>query len=220
MFRFLDLSMVTMGVYQEVLKRTKHGEKFLDLGCCLGQEIRKLVLDGAPCVNTYGSDLRGDFFSIGYELFRDEDRLRTTFIAADIFNDSSQLTTLAGQMNIIYTGALFHLFALDEQEKIAVRIVQLLAPQAGSMLCGQQSGNEIPGEYSRSGDTSGRKHFRHSPGSWKEMWDRVSERTQTRWSVEADLQSPEFNLVAPEGESTEKQNKEAPKGLRFVIRRL
>ncbi|PON20571.1 methyltransferase [Trichoderma gamsii] len=53
--------------------------RFLDLimkyGCVsrsLGAKIRQLVHDGAPSVNTYGSDLWGDFLSIGYELFKDK----------------------------------------------------------------------------------------------------------------------------------------------------
>lgn len=79
MYQFLDLSLMTTDVYQEVLERVKHGENFLDLGCCFGQEIRQLVFDGAPSANTYGSDLWSDFLSIGYELFKDKDRLQTTF---------------------------------------------------------------------------------------------------------------------------------------------
>src|ERR1700744_4549081 len=121
MFQFLDISMATMGVYQEVLGRVKRGEKFLDLGCCVGQEIRQLVFDGAPSANTYGSDLWGDFFAVGYELFSDKDKLQTTCIAADVFDDRSPLTKLTGKINIIYTGAFFHLFSLEEQEKIAAR---------------------------------------------------------------------------------------------------
>jgi len=31
---------------------------------------------------------------------------------------------LAGKMDIVYTGAFFHLFSLENQEKIAARIVQ------------------------------------------------------------------------------------------------
>jgi hypothetical protein len=219
MFRFLDLSIITTHVYPEIVERIKHGDKFLDLGCCFGQEIRKLVLDGAPSANTYGSDLWDGFLSLGYELFKDQDRLETTFIAADVFDDSSPLTKLAGQMNIVYTGDFFHLFNLEQQEKIALRIVQLLVPQPGSLIVGRQSGNEIPGAYGRSGDTSGRKSFRHNPQSWKELWDRVGELTGSKWSVEAYLRYPEFTLGELDDKSTTTQTGTGA-GLRYIIRRL
>ncbi|KAN0095788.1 hypothetical protein V8E51_016499 [Hyaloscypha variabilis] len=217
MYRFMDISIATLPIYPEILDRTKNGDKFLDLGCCLGQEIRQLVFDGTPSKNTYGSDLYGGYFPVGYKLFKDQDRLQTTFIAADIFDNTSKLTELEGKINIIYTGAFFHLFGLEEQKKIAARVVQLLAPRPGSMVCGQQSGNEKPGEYGRKGDTSGRKSFRHNPQSWKELWDHVGEITGSKWDVEADLDSPEFALQTPEGQ---KQTEKGPQGLRFVVKRL
>jgi hypothetical protein len=195
----------------------QNGGKCLDLGCCLGQEIRQLVVDGAPSENIYGSDLYGGYFDVGYELFKDQDKLQTTFIEADIFNNASRLTELKGKMNIIYTGALFHLFGLEEQKRIAITVVQLLAPQPRSIVCGQQSGNEKPGEYGRKGDTSGRKSFRHNPQSWKELWEHVGEVTGSKWEVEADLDSPEFVLSVPE---SNKLIENGPRGLRFVVKRL
>jgi hypothetical protein len=219
MFQFLDVSMATMVIYPEVLERVKNGERFLDLGCCLGQEIRKLVFDGAPSACTYGSDLWGDFFSVGYELFKDKDKLQTNFVAADVFEDSSPLTDLAGKMNIIYTGAFFHLFSLEDQEKIALRVVQLLVPQPGALIVGRQSGSEVSGEFAKSGDKSGRKHFRHNAQSWKELWDRVGERTGSRWLVEADLNLPEFTLSGPETKSPEIRNKMQARGLRYTVKR-
>lgn len=43
MGRFLDLSILTSPNYDEIAARLKGGQKLLDLGCCLGQEIRQLV---------------------------------------------------------------------------------------------------------------------------------------------------------------------------------
>lgn len=43
MYRFLDLGILQSGVYEEIVTRVKNGKKFLDLGCCFGQEIRQLV---------------------------------------------------------------------------------------------------------------------------------------------------------------------------------
>jgi len=130
MFQFLGRSLISTPVYEETLARIKNGDKFLDIGCCLGQGIRQLVTDGAPSANTYGSDPYGGLIDVGYDLFRDMDRLKATFMAADVFDDASPLVTqLAEKMVIIYKGAFFHLFGIKEQEKIAKRVVQLLAPK-------------------------------------------------------------------------------------------
>jgi SAM-dependent methyltransferase len=122
-----------MVVYPEVLGRLQSGDRFLDLGCCFGQEIRQLVLDGAPSDNTYGSDMFAEYFSVRYDLFNDKERLKTTFVAGDIFDDSSPLRELAGTVDIIYTGAFFHLFSLEDQENIVHRSIQLHTPQPGSL---------------------------------------------------------------------------------------
>ncbi|KAK9420690.1 putative Methyltransferase domain-containing protein [Seiridium unicorne] len=156
---FLDLSMMTTHVYPEVIQRLKQDEKFLDLGCCFGQEIRKFIFDGAPSSNTYGCDLWSELLDIGYEHFWDEDRSQATFISADVFDNTYPLTQSARRMNIIYTGAFFHLFSLEEQEKVVLRVVQLLVPQPGSLVIGRQSGSEVAGESSRSGVKSRRKPF-------------------------------------------------------------
>lgn len=42
-FRFLSLGIANSPHYDEVLQRLRGGEKLLDVGCCFGQEIRKLV---------------------------------------------------------------------------------------------------------------------------------------------------------------------------------
>ena len=225
MFQFLDLSLVKMPIYPEVLSRVQNGAKFLDLGCCLGQEIRQLVLDGAPSTNTYGSDLYPGFFTVGYDLFSDNsDTLHTTFIAADIFDESSELVrTLAGKMDIIYTGAFFHLFNLGEQEKVAERVIQLLTLEKGTMVIGRQTGSDEPGEFFRAGDKekNGRSHYRHSPQTWTDLWDRVGQKTGTKWEVQADLGGAEYTLAKPEGKKAEEiERKMSSEGLRFVVRRV
>jgi hypothetical protein len=41
--------------YKTILQRAKEGATVLDLGTCVGQELRVLVNDGAPSDNMYGA---------------------------------------------------------------------------------------------------------------------------------------------------------------------
>jgi hypothetical protein len=133
----------------------------------------------------YGSDLRGEYFDIGYELFRDRETFKATFLAADVFADESPLTRLAGTLDVIYAGSFFHLFDGARQFAAALRCVQLLAPRAGSLLVGRQVGNERAGEYVVRGRGFEYSRFRHDADSWRELWERVGAETGTRWDVDA-----------------------------------
>lgn len=50
------------------------------------------MADGASSENVYASDLQGEFFELGYKLFNDKDRLKSKFIAADVFDPKSGLS--------------------------------------------------------------------------------------------------------------------------------
>ncbi|CAI7596735.1 unnamed protein product [Penicillium manginii] len=49
-YRFLNLTLLTHPLYESILARLKydHSAIYLDRGCCLGQDLRQLVLDGVP----------------------------------------------------------------------------------------------------------------------------------------------------------------------------
>ncbi|KAL1965928.1 hypothetical protein VTN77DRAFT_5061 [Rasamsonia byssochlamydoides] len=210
-FRFLNLSVSKTPYYEEVLQRVKNGETFLDLGCCFGQELRQLAFDGAPSENLYGSDLRLDFISLGYDLFLDKDKFKAHFIAADIFDDNSDLVKqLTGKVDIIYTGAFFHLFDLEQQLQIARRVVTLLRDKPGVLILGRQVGNVVPGHYPRrSGDGL---RYRHDAASWTKLWEQVGEETGTKWKVDA-------SLLEASAERGWKWHDENSRLLRFAVRR-
>jgi hypothetical protein len=54
------------------------------LGCGFGQDIRALAVAGAPSEKLYGSDLRKEFWDLGYALFNDKDKLKSPFIQVDL----------------------------------------------------------------------------------------------------------------------------------------
>ncbi|KAJ6104454.1 hypothetical protein N7523_010774 [Penicillium sp. IBT 18751x] len=214
-FRFLDLSIPQSPVYAEVLRRLKSGEKLLDVGCAIGQELRQLVFEGVPSENLYSSDLRQDFYDIGYDLFADRDTLKSEFFQGDIFDDNSALVQkLTGKINIVNAASFFHLFNWDQQVIIAKRVVGLLVAQPGSLVIGRQVGYADPVDPDDKENAP--KHYRHSPETWKRFWDQVGRETGSKWEVQSTMETwagqDHVFRKYHEGVETFK--------LRFVVRRL
>ncbi|KAF1835161.1 hypothetical protein BDW02DRAFT_298696 [Decorospora gaudefroyi] len=182
---FVNLWIGEGPAYQEVLSRVQNGEQLLDLGCCMGQDIRKLVYDGAPSDKIYGSDLKQNFWDLSYDLFLDKSTLQTRFLQADIFDSDSQLKQLDGKLDIVNAASFFHLWQWDEQVKAAKRVVQLLKPVPGGLLIGRQGGKPEAGSLGNV--VKEMNPFWHNPESWAQMWEQVGKETGTEWKVAATL---------------------------------
>lgn len=181
-FRFLDLDMSAQLVYEKVISlfRDSHqvdtdpgsdsmgsegeigdGPIFLDLGCCIGQDLRKLLLDCPSSVppspsltsRLYGADLLPDFIDAGYALFNDGAIMpRSQFIApADVFDtfEGNALSRLDGKVNVLHAAAFFHLFDLEQQKMVARRCLRLL--RRDGVDVGVAGGSSVPNE-TRAGD--------------------------------------------------------------------
>ncbi|KAL8793530.1 MAG: hypothetical protein Q9195_003903 [Heterodermia aff. obscurata] len=196
--RFLDLSITQHPLFPTLIPRLQSSQSLLDLGCCVGQDIRALVAAGAPGHNLYGADLRPEYFELGYDLFQDRDRLKATFFSGNIFADQegdegkaeNGFAPLRGNLDIIHTASFFHLFCLNEQRALARRLVALLRPVPGSLVIGRQAGNVVAGEMPSRSDPA-KTAFRHNEDSWREMWEVVGRETGTEWRTEASLKEVE-----------------------------
>nr|POE51694.1 methyltransferase trt5 [Quercus suber] len=203
-FRFLSLTLAASREYAALLTTLRRpGACFLDLGCCFGTEIRKLVFDGVPPENCVGTDLRPEFFDIGYELFRDRERMRgARFFAADIFDEScAEFQALEGKVDVVCAGSFFHLFDLPGQTKAAERVAKLLRRNAGdgggaasaAVVVGRQVGSVSPGLKAREGVTE-KGMYRHDARTWREMWDGVGRKLGVEFEVECRMEeAPRFN---------------------------
>lgn len=183
-FRFINLTVYQTPSYPQILKRLKGGASFLDLGCCLAQEVRKLVYDGAPSENLWGAELKGDFFELGYELFKDRDSLKAHFLEADIFDEQGPLQQLEGKMDVVQIGLFLHLFDLKGQIKACERIVALMKPEKGGLIVGQQLASLVAGPL---GSESGSEMFKHTMESFEKLWKEVGRRTGSEWYVAAKM---------------------------------
>jgi len=214
-FRFLDLSISLHALYPKVLSRLKtSSQTLLDLGCCFGQDIRRLVVDGAPAENLYGADLHPEFLELGYDLFKDKDKLKAHFLLGDVFDDESEgkreLKKLDGKIDIIHAASFIHLFGWDDQVRVGVRMVRLLKPDAtDSLILGRQAGITKAGIV--------RDKFRHDPESFQKLWDAVGEQTGTKWKVKADLQMIEG--WEERGQSELREDGKETRAMQFEVHR-
>ncbi|KAK5113617.1 hypothetical protein LTR85_010846 [Meristemomyces frigidus] len=213
--RFLDLSIGQHMLYQsEILPRMKTGEQtYLDLGCAFAQDLRRLVADGVDSSKCYGADLRLDFIDIGYELFRDKDTLKSTFIAADIFDPDSPLKELEGKIDIIDASSFFHLFDLADQKQIARSVIKLMTPREDSLVVGRQVGNLQAAEYPKRNGQGSR--YRHSIESWREMWSEVGGEVGVQFDVQGSTRPAQGVR-----ETTDRPEDSSAVMMEFSVRRL
>jgi SAM-dependent methyltransferase len=180
----LELNLAARGdLYQVLLARLKAGGRFLDVGCCLGQDIRKLAFDGAPGEHLVGAELSEGFIELGYELFRDREKLGATLLAANILDEEGPLQELKHTFDVVQLGMILHLFSWDEQVVVFKHAIGLLKDAKGSLIIGQATGH-LDGALTPGwrGNT-----FKHNVETFKKLIDQISLETGTRWEAQAEL---------------------------------
>lgn len=175
-------------LYDKIVERLKSaGTTYLDIGCCFGQDLRQLVLDGVPSERLIGLDIAVPLMEHGYELFRDRQTLHSRFFEVDIFQGSSQgprWTDLEQHgADVIHCSAFFHLFPLEDQLAAAKQITKLV--KKDGVIVGRQIGSVKPG--SLPAISEGSFSYRHNVETFDAMWRDVGLATGTRWKVEGTL---------------------------------
>ncbi|KAF2643795.1 hypothetical protein P280DRAFT_420196 [Massarina eburnea CBS 473.64] len=212
-FAFLELMDTQSPIYNEVLNRLKNGAKYLDIGCCVGQDIRKLVYDGAPSENTYGSDLEKGFLDMGYDLFLDRETLRTTFIAADVFDSESELSKLEGKIHIIHAALFLHLFTEEQCFQAVKRMVKLFEDEKNVLFIGKQLGRVEAGPISE-------HRYRHNDESFANLWKQIGDETGMKWEVDAKLEDEDLYEMAAKMGMKANFLPEGTRYLTFSVRRV
>jgi len=186
-FRFAKLKIAKMAAYPHAFELLKNRPDaiFLDIGCCVGAEVRKVIHDGWPISQTIATDLEGGFWDVGHKLFRTTpENYPAKFLAGDTFDDAhlcptapipsgpppsvasvKTLTELRGHVSVIHASSFFHLFSEELQLELAKRLASLLDTRPGSIIFGSNAGTPVKGQ--REGMLS--MSFSHSPESWTEL---------------------------------------------------
>ncbi|KAK7032966.1 hypothetical protein R3P38DRAFT_3186511 [Favolaschia claudopus] len=174
--------------YEHVLRlgSTIPGAMLLDVGCCFGNDLRKIASDGFPVRNLIGSDLRQGFWDLGHELFRTTpETFPAAFAAGDVLDPAflslssdpvppvdlgslTSLNALRGQLSAIHSASVFHLFDEGVQLELARKLAGLLVRRPGSIIFGCHGAHPTKGPVL---GVNGRQMFCHSPESWRNMWD-------------------------------------------------
>lgn len=182
----MRLALPTFPQYPEILQHVQQRhEIFLEVGAFMGAETR--VLASAPGVSPqdlYAVDLMPEFLELGFECFRDEDRLpRDHFIAADLFDEGNErMRKLEGKVGVVFAGAFLHLFTLTRMREALCRFVRLLKQEAGVLVLGSLVGRDRPVEIMFEGNERTRA-YRHNSASFRKMWEDVGSMTGTKWEV-------------------------------------
>ncbi|KAK7996667.1 hypothetical protein PG989_004707 [Apiospora arundinis] len=195
LYRFTILTLITHPLYDEIVQRLKSpGASYLDIGCCFGQDLRRLVLDGAPPENLTGLDIAESLMELGKDLFLDRDTLESRFVVADVFKGAAQGSAWTqlqegGGFDVIHCSAFFHLFSLDDQIAAAKQVAGLVKKG------GNHRGSVRPGNVPaiKEGSVS----FRHDIRSLDDMWNRVGEATGTQWDVTGSMDMVGVNPESP-----------------------
>jgi len=183
-FLFLELHLSTRDeLYPVVLERLLGGARLLDVGCCLGQEIRKLIYDGAPAENLVGMDLEPRFFEVGHKLFKDADT-KATFLGADVVKWNPQMEALKGSFDMLQLCMFLHMLSWDNQIVAIKNLIKLLKPVKGSFFAGESAGHVLG--IAREA-TWNKLTFRHNVASFERLMREVAEDTDTKWDVRASL---------------------------------
>ncbi|KZV79812.1 hypothetical protein EXIGLDRAFT_734209, partial [Exidia glandulosa HHB12029] len=186
-FYFTSLKISHFPAYGHLLKmgQERKGALFLDLGCCFGNDARKLAVDGFPVSQILAVDFNAEFWELGNELFgTTTEKCGIRFIPGDAFSSTlldttatpvdapsslasiDSLTPLIGHLSAIHASSFFHLFFEDKQALLARRVAALVKREPGSIVFGSHVGAKRKGVFSaKLGEM-----FCHSPESWTQLW--------------------------------------------------
>lgn len=140
-----------------------------------------MATDGAPPKNMYASDISGELWQLGFDLFNDREKMVANFVEADIFDTDSGLEKLSGRIDIIIANQFLHLFDWEGQIAAMKAIVKLSKP--GSIVIGYQRAQVPAQEIRRPWGTM----YLHDLDTFQKIWQRVELETGSKWDVETDL---------------------------------
>ncbi|PSR86966.1 hypothetical protein BD289DRAFT_389105 [Coniella lustricola] len=193
-FRFVALSFYSQRSYASIVELLKKGGRYLDIGCAVGQDLRRLVLDGCPSTNFYAVEIAGGYVDLSYGLFADKETLAARFIKADFRDETVESTqALLGTVDVCHVGMVLHIWDLEDQIKACVRLTDFLNKKKdleqslgdymprGPFIVGTSAGRTVASVANEG--IGGKQNYLHDVESFKVMWKEVGKRTGLKFQT-------------------------------------
>ncbi|KAF7877448.1 hypothetical protein EAF04_001125 [Stromatinia cepivora] len=208
-FSFLTLRLLTHPLYPRIVQilsapstpstPSNPPALFLDLGCCVGQELRSLTHHAhIPPTQLYGTDYNGSFLKSSYKIFLDAST-PFTLLQANILDPNFFPLTFRNhihQFSIIHCSLFMHLFTWEQQLLVCENVVRLMRNVEGALFVGCMVGKEGGGEGEQG-------RWLHDADSWVRLWGTVWERLGMTgsWKVQGELRKLPVGDLVKEGEA-------------------
>lgn len=197
-WHFLHKGLKSLPFYEDIVEQVKRGATVLDIGCGLGQDIRRLIAaagqgdcggthaKGVKKVKRYVADVRPDLWNLGLELFGDGEDAPAQFIEADVATmpnvTVNPLKYLEGQIDIFIMCQLLELFQWERQLFVLQNVLRTSV--VGSVVVGYGYGTLLDDTGQHGGDGHLNRML-HSPETLSALWTDASSATRTKWKLEA-----------------------------------
>jgi len=177
-FRFVEPRCAMHPLYKDLVEKRDRGTRHvLDVGCCMGTDIRKMIFDKLINLErgdtVVGIDIAPEFFQIGFEIFEDEDQVRDKFFPCDLLDSDQmeQFRKARGPFNLIYCGSVFHLLEKEQTVNLAKAIFGLMS--SGGIFFGR-TGGSLTGKPEESEHKERKqKRYLHTEESLKELLESI-----------------------------------------------
>ncbi|VDC07017.1 unnamed protein product [Peniophora sp. CBMAI 1063] len=191
-FRYVAHFMSANAAYSRAIELGKADPSaiLLDIGCCMGTDVRKAAYDGFPASQIVGCELQSEFIRLGKKLYGDAENTPIRFIQGDALalklptsaqsitpsttpvREVAALDDLLGRVAVVYAGALFHLFDESTQHALALRLALLARQDKPALIFGRHQGQTQAGPI-KDNFAQTLDRYAHSPETWVALWKQV-----------------------------------------------
>jgi len=172
-----------------VIQENIEKKRIIDIGCALGTDLRKFLVDGAKLENLVAVDQHEEFWNLGLEMFEDmnsELGKSSVFVCADFLALDFLSKLRMTDFDVVYMGSILHLLN-EEQVKRSLMVASSLLSRRNGVLLGRTVGIENSSSaVSLPTDNNPERvsRFLHSPDSLKKVLEACGfQNIEITWTV-------------------------------------